>query len=104
MVKMQSVEKMTLKMWTSKPMPEAVIGKDGKMEKDENGKIKNTGNTLDYTEYYFVDLMGNLLKILTKNSKFRDLEGQEGTLYIKLEVKEFGGKTEKRFQLEDFVV
>lgn len=103
MIQVKSIDTVNLKMWTSKSMPEAEIGKDGKMVKDEKGKVVSTGKMLDYTEYYFVDMVGNLLKILTKNSEFRQYEGQDGILFIKLEIKEFQGKSEKRFTLADFV-
>jgi hypothetical protein len=98
------IECVALKMWSKKDMPEAKKGADGKIEKDPNtGKIINTGNTIEYTEYVFRDLMGETLKIMSANNKFRDLENKEGTLFLNIEKKEFMGKTETRVSLKDFI-
>jgi len=78
-------------------------GADGKIEKDQNGKIINTGNTIEYTEYVFRDLMGETIKIMSANNKFREFENKSGNLVLNIERKEFGGKTENRIALKDFL-
>ena len=96
-------ENVKLMMWTRQEMPEAKRGADGKLEKDAQGKIVNTGNMIEYTEYYFRDMVGEGLKIMKKGIEYRDFEGSEGDLVLKVDRREFQGKAETKVSLLDFV-
>lgn len=90
-----------LKMWEKVEMPEAEIGTDGKVVKDENGKIKNTGKMKEYTMYTFRDLLGEKLEIMSAKNDFRQFENSQNKIEVTLELRKtsFQGKTETKVSL-----
>jgi len=89
-----------LKMWSKTEMPEALKGADGKMVKDEKGKIVNTGKKIEYTTYTFRDLLGEVLEIMSAKNQFRDLEGKNCDVILNLTRNSFQGKTETKISLD----
>lgn len=98
------LENVEMKMWESKLLPEALRGEDGKIKKDEKGKILNTGKMIEYTDYTFRDLLGEVIKIMTLNNKWRDLENQKVVVSLDLTRKEFQGRAEWRASIKNITV
>jgi len=96
------IKDIELKMWEATPMPEAEIGTDGKMVRDQaTGKVKNTGKSIEYTTYTFRDLLGETLKIMSRNNKFREFEGKTVNLVLNVIRKEFMGKTDTKINIKE---
>lgn len=94
------IKDVELKMWEKLELPEAEIGTDGKMVKDVNGKIKNTGRMKEYTNYTFRDLSGEKLEIMTAKNQYRELECQNCNVVLNLSKRSFQGKTETKVTLD----
>lgn len=98
-----TIQGMELRMWESTTMPEAMKGADGKLVKDEKGKIVNTGKTLEYTTYTFRDMLGEVIKVMSSKNNYREFENKSGDLILNLTRKEFQGKAETKVTFVDFL-
>jgi len=96
-----TIKDLEVKLWEKTEMPEALKGADGKMVKDEKGKVVNTGKMVEYTTYTFRDITGETLKLMTAKNQFRELEGSTIDLVLNLTRREFQGKTETKVALVD---
>lgn len=101
LIELKNVE---LKMWEGSFLPEALKGEDGKIQKDDKGKIINTGRKIEYTIYTFRDLFGEVIKIMTLNSTYRQFENQSVVVTLDLTRKEFQGKSEWRGAIKSVVL
>jgi hypothetical protein len=91
-------------MWESKQLPEALKGEDGNIIKDKiTGKVINTGRKIEYTDYTFRDLKGEVIKIMALGDKYRDLENKAVIVTLDLTRKEFGGKAEWKASIKNMV-
>jgi len=98
------LDKIELKMWEAKQLPEALKGGDGKIVKDEKGKVMNTGKMIEYTEYTFRDITGEVIKIMSANNNYRELENKAVILTLDLTRKEFQGKAEWRGAIKNIEI
>lgn len=95
------VENLTLAMWESTPIAENQKGTDGKDIKGADGKKVKTGKMIDYTTYHFKNDLGEVEKIMSLQSKWRELEHKEVTVLYTVSRSEFQGKTECKLSLLD---
>jgi len=91
-------------MWEKKELPEALRGEDGNIVKDKvTNKVVNTGRKIEYTDYTFRDLKGEVIKIMALGDRYRDLEGKAVIVTLDLTRKEFGGKSEWKASIKNIV-
>jgi len=88
------LKNLRLAMWEATELPERTWS-------DEKKEWQKTGKVIEQTNYIFRDEFGTKLTLLSREAKYRDYEGKDCDVQVRITQREFQGKRTTSLSLLD---